>query len=87
MPSGGSEKAPPTEDTPVEVPKSRSSSVPPPSATSMSRNTILMGAGAAVAITVPPSIQAVENPVVRTILSLVALVVVFGLGYLVIPKK
>jgi hypothetical protein len=46
-----------------------------------------MGAGAAVAITVPPSIQAVENPVVRTILSLVALVVVFGLGYLVIPKK
>lgn len=62
-------------------------SAPPPSATTMSRNTILMGAGAAVALTVPPSIQAVENPVVRTVLSLVALVVVFGLGYLVVPKK
>jgi hypothetical protein len=43
--------------------------------------------GAAVAITVPPSIQAVENPVMRTVLSLVALLVVFGLGYLVTPRK
>jgi hypothetical protein len=36
---------------------------------------------------VPPSIQAIANPITRTVISLVALVVVFGLGYLVIPKK
>ena len=77
------------EETPQETPhaKKTPSSAPPPSMTSMSRNTILMGAGAAIALTVPPSIQAVENPVSRTLLSLAALVVVFGLGYFVVPKR
>jgi hypothetical protein len=55
--------------------------------TGVNRNAILMGAGAAIALTVPPSIQAIENPITRTAASLVALVIVFGLGYFVVPKK
>jgi len=53
----------------------------------LSRNTILMGMGAAVALTVPPTIQSVQDPTARALLSLLAIVVVFGLGYLVTPRK
>jgi hypothetical protein len=78
-----------TQERKPSAPEERkgSSSTPPASTTSMSRNAILMSAGAAIALTVPPSIQAIANPITRTVISLVALVVVFGLGYLVIPKK
>jgi len=53
---------------------------PPPSTTSMSRNTVLLGAGAAVAVIVPGSINSIESPVQKSIMALVALIVVFGLG-------
>jgi hypothetical protein len=59
----------------------------PPSALAQNRNTILMGLGAAVALSVPASIHEIGSPLTRTIVSLVALVVVFGLGYFVTPGK
>jgi len=46
-----------------------------------------MGLGGAVALTVPPTIQSIQDPTVRALLSLLALVVVFGLGYFVTPRK
>ena len=88
----------PSQDTPTvpdlqappAAPRKTSSSSPPSSgsaAVALSRNTILMGMGAAVALTVPPTIQSVQDPTARALLSLLAIVVVFGLGYLVTPRK
>lgn len=80
-------QAPPAK--PAKPSKTPSSSPPPSGATALAlnRNTILVGMGAAVAITVPPTLQAVQDPTARALLSLLAIVVVFGLGYLTIPRK
>jgi uncharacterized membrane-anchored protein len=59
----------------------------PPSSITTSRNTILMGAGAAVAVIVPTSINSIASPLVRSIMALVALGTVFGLGLFATPPK
>lgn len=61
------------------------SSAPPPSGFVQNRNAILMSLGGAVAVGIPVSIHEIENPLTRALVSLVALVVVFGLGYLTLP--
>lgn len=53
---------------------------------SKSRNGILFGMGAAVAVTVPPSINSIADPTIRSLVALLAIVVVFGLGYLMLPS-
>lgn len=60
--------------------------VPPSGGSSLaSRNAVLLGTGAMLAAAVPPTIQQVEDPTMRTLLSLLAIIVVFVLGYLVTP--
>lgn len=73
----------PTLPDPNEPPKKQSSA--PPSMITQNRNTILMGLGGAVALGVPASIHEIGSPLTRTLVSLVALVVVFGLGYFTLP--
>lgn len=88
-PSQDTPTVPDLQAPPAQSSKTPSSSPPPSGATALAlnRNTILVGMGAAVAITVPPTLQAVQDPTARALLSLLAIVVVFGLGYLTIPRK
>lgn len=58
------------------------SSAPPSSGATgkSSRDAILVSVGAAVAVIVPSSINTITSPVVKSVMALVALAVVFGLG-------
>jgi hypothetical protein len=57
---------------------------PPPSSEAKKswarRDTILYGLGGTIALSIPPTITAIEDPTKRAVVALVALVVVFGLG-------
>ncbi len=48
---------------------------------------MLLGLGGAIAIGLPSTISDIENPAIRAGVQLVALIVVFGLGYLMQRTK
>jgi uncharacterized membrane protein len=58
----------------------KSPSIPPPQNTP--RNLALFGVGMTIAVSVPSTLSDVEDPTMRVLLHLGALVVIFTMGYL-----
>ena len=59
--------------------------VPPSGGASGRYNTALVGVGMVLATAVPISVQSIEDATMRTLILLLSLIVVFGVGYLITP--